>query len=272
MNELEKLLEQIEKWEGPLKQVNETINKLIPPYIQKLNAIFSPTIRQLDEINKIFQPQFIKINESFLKIAHLAQEWQKKRKKDVVEMADNGWYPNWFTFFYTPDKELDSIDELMILHLEDNWKEIEDKILKTCPNRKHILENAFNLHIIGNYEAAIPLFFAQADGICCETFKSFLFTRNDIENKIKKLMDDGEVEANMFTDFLLEPFKIKNHHNAGIKESSQIKKNKAPNRNGILHGHRKHLDYGTKINSLKAFSLLSFVVYTADEIKKNQNS
>jgi hypothetical protein len=39
----------------------------------------------------------------------------------------------------------------------------------------------------------------------------------------------------------------------------------APNRNGILHGSRKHLDYGTEVNSLKALSLLAFVVYCFDD-------
>jgi hypothetical protein len=36
----------------------------------------------------------------------------------------------------------------------------------------------------------------------------------------------------------------------------------APNRNGILHGSRKHLDYGTEVNSLRPFhcSPLSFIV------------
>ncbi len=70
----------------------------------------------------------------------------------------------------------------------------------------------------------------------------------------------------MLTDIFLEPFKLKNHHNAGISKSSVQAKSKAPNRNGILHGHRKHLDYGTEINSLKCFSLLSFIVYSTKEV------
>jgi hypothetical protein len=53
--------------------------------------------------------------------------------------------------------------------------------------------------------------------------------------------------------------------NAGIREAKPKDKLRAPNRNGILHGSRRHLDYGTKINSLKAFSLLAFVVLVFSE-------
>ncbi len=66
--------------------------------------------------------------------------------------------------------------------------------------------------------------------------------------------------AEPFTDVLLELLGINTQFNAGIRSSSMKDKLKAPNRNGILHGSRKHLDYGTEINSLKAFSLLAFVV------------
>lgn len=94
-----------------------------------------------------------------------AYRWQEARKSDVMEMAENGWYPNWFTFFYTPETEPESVDELMRMHVNADWEELAHKIIELCPARKHILENAFNLHKPGNYTAAIPLFLAQADGI-----------------------------------------------------------------------------------------------------------
>ena len=88
----------------------------------------------------------------------------------------------------------------------------------------------------------------------------------EVEEKILELIEQGEVSSSILTNVFLEPFKLKNHHNSGISKHSQAAKDKAPNRNGIIHGHRKHLDYGTEINSLKCFSLLSFVVYSTKEI------
>ena len=266
MNNFEKLSAKIDQMTAPVRQIADTLNKVVPPYIQKLNKAMVPAVRRINEITKALEPFFSQLNSTLQKMAEAAQKWQVARKEDVTVMANNGWYPNWLTFFYTPEKEPKSLDELMSLHLNNNWDDITSKILELCPNRSYILKNAFNLHKSGNYIAAIPLFLAQADGICCESLKSFLFTGSDTEEKIKKLIDNGKIEVDMFTDIFLEPFKLKNYHNAGISKSSQSAKNKAPNRNGILHGHRKHLDYGTEINSLKCFSLLSFVVYSTKSL------
>lgn len=266
MNNFEKLSAKIDQMTAPVRQIADTLNKVVPPYIQKLNKAMVPAVRRINEITKALEPFFSQLNSTLQKMAEAAQKWQVARKEDVTVMANNGWYPNWLTFFYTPEKKPESLDELMSLHLNNNWDDITSKILELCPNRSYILKNAFNLHKSGNYIAAIPLFLAQADGICCESLKSFLFTGSDTEEKIKKLIDNGKIEVDMFTDIFLEPFKLKNYHNAGISKSSQSAKNKAPNRNGILHGHRKHLDYGTEINSLKCFSLLSFVVYSTKSL------
>jgi len=266
MDDLKRTLEKIRQITTPIQEINDRLNQAIPPYIRKLNEALDPTIRNLHKALKAHQPFFDRMACTLIKMQEAASRWQKARKSDIAEMAENGWYPNWFTFFYTPETEPESVDKLMCMHINADWEELIHKIIEVCPDRKHILENAFDLHSSGNYIAAIPLFLAQADGICCESLKSFLFTGNDTEEKIKALIDSSKIEANMFTNIFLEPFRLKNHHNAGISKSSLQAKSKAPNRNGILHGHRKHLDYGTEINSLKYFSLLSFIVYTTKEL------
>ncbi|MEZ7008492.1 hypothetical protein ACK36F_07170 [Aeromonas veronii] len=262
MNDHNKILIKIDRVTAPVQEITERLNRVLPPYIQRINEILAPVSRALNAS----QPFLAQVATTMAKVAEAAQRWQKARKADVAVMAESGWYPNWFTFFYTPESEPQSVDELMIMHLNADWEEITQKIIELCPNRAHILQTAFSLHKSGNYIAAIPLFFAQADGICCESLKSFLFTGNNTEERIKELIESDEIEANMLTDIFLEPFKLKNHHNAGISKSSVQAKSKAPNRNGILHGHRKHLDYGTEINSLKCFSLLSFIVYSTKEV------
>lgn len=266
MSDLDKIIKQIDRLTEPVRQFQDNLNKAIPPSIQKLHLSMSPAIQKINEVTQSLQPFLSQLNSTAIKIAEHAHKWQIERKQDVATMAESGWYPNWFTFFYTPETELETLDELMATHLNDNWPEITTKILELCPNRTHILENAFELHKSGNYIAAIPLFISQADGICCETLKSFLFTGNKTEEKILELIEQGEVSSSILTNVFLEPFKLKNHHNSGISKHSQAAKDKAPNRNGIIHGHRKHLDYGTEINSLKCFSLLSFVVYSTKEI------
>jgi len=260
VNEIEESIKRVEAIiPASLRKLQERIDRIIPPFVQQLNY-------KSQGLNKAFEPFLNNLNTTMVKIAKSAERWQIARKEDVTVMAENGWYPNWFTFVYFPEEKPTSVDEMMINHLNEHWEEITEKILELCPNRKHILENAFELHKEGNYIASISLFLSQADGICCEVLKSFLFTGNTTEERLKELIEKGEIEATMFTDVFLEPFKLKNHYNAGMLKSSLKAKNKAPNRNGILHGYRKHLDYGTEINSLKSFSLLSFIVYTTKDL------
>jgi hypothetical protein len=266
MSDIDKFLKQIEKLIAPVRRVSETLDKIVPPAILEMNKALAPTVQRMNEVTAAFQPLATKLNRTLAKVAEHARIWQEKRKQDVTVMAENGWYPNWFTFFYQPEEEHGSLDELMTSHLTENWDEITLKVIELCPNRKHILENAFELHRSGNYVAAIPLFLAQSDGICCEKLKSFLFAGNDTESKILELIERDEMPTNMLTDVFLEPFKLKNHHNSGISKYSETAKEKAPNRNGIIHGHRRHLDYGTELNSLKCFSLLSFIVYSTKEL------
>lgn len=266
MNDFDQVLKQIDQLTTPIRQVDNTFNKVLLPYIQGLTVALEPMVQRLHERIRTYEPFFIQINTTLTEVAEASQKWQAARKEDVVDMADNGWYPNWYTFFYYPKIPISSLDELMERHLEENWDEITAEMLKYCSNRKHILENAFGLHKQGNYIASIPLFYSQADGICCEVLKRFLFTGDTTQAKFNELIEKGEIDVNMLTDIFLAPFKLKNHHNAGISKSSIAAKCKAPNRNGILHGHRKHLDYGTKKNSLKVFSLLSFIVFTVKDL------
>ena len=80
---------------------------------------------------------------------------------------------------------------------------------------------------------------------------------------------------NFLSEILLEPFKVDLQISQGSSRASKAKE-KGPNRHGIIHGSRKHLDYGSKINSYKAISFLAFLVFTTKdafkEIQKRGNT
>lgn len=268
MDDIEKLLKCIEKMTAPIREVERTINRIDPPYIKQLNQSVLPVVQQHERMRQAVQPMLDQINRISDTYQRAAEEWQNLVRQDLVLMAESGWYPNWFTFEFEPKKDDLSVDELMEEHLVQDWERITRKIAELYPNRAHILSVAFGLHSDENYIASIPLFLAQSDGVCCEVFKSFLFTENAVKEKIESLVRDGKIESNIFADVFLEPFSLKNHHNAGMSKASEAAKAKAPNRNGILHGYRKHLDYGTRRNSLKTLSLLSFVVFASTEFVK----
>jgi hypothetical protein len=265
-----------------LRQIRETL-KTYQEIADQLNEYVRPTMIAIDKVRKQVEPilnqlskavyAWVKENQEVFdniqSYAQLAKDWQEREKQNVALMAESGWFPNWFTFDYHPKEKFDNIDDLMIAHLDDCWPKVTEKVTELCPNRAHILKEAIKLHENGNYIASIPLFISQADGIFCEEMKTFLFAGDKPKDVLEKMLESGELQRGFIEDILLEPYMIKTQFSEGIRKSSGNDKKKAPNRNGILHGHRRHLDYGNKLNSLKSFSLLSFVVFSVkDTFKK----
>jgi len=206
-------------------------------------------------------PEVIEGIRIFVEAIKLWPEWQR----EYWQKASNyGWYFNWHTpassSIEAADKGKESLDMFMTAHIEHHWNDITNDILSFCPERSNVLEEAFLLHAEGRYLASIPLLISQTDGICAEYLGAFLFSEHErrTENIAQGLENNEDKALSLF----LELLKDKNKFSKGIGKSSAKHKGMAPNRSGILHGSRKHIDYGTKINSLKCFSLLAFVVFT----------
>ena len=198
----------------------------------------------------------------------LRQNFSENSRKRLSELASYGWYPHWDTpFAITADLELPKdkalLDNYMQQDLEENWGKITTKIVSLYPERKHVLEEAFELHKEGKHIACIPLLLSQIDGIVAQNLHVFLFSEHERrQEEVRKIVEEsGESLTNIFLRVLSE----KTQFGEKIKSNSQVKKERAPNRNGILHGSRKHLDYGTEINSFKCFSLLAFVAFCFDD-------
>ena len=192
--------------------------------------------QKVDEL----RPVFDLIIEGIRYFADAADKWQTSQKQNVRLMAEYGWFPNWLTFFYKPEQEVENIDQLMIMHLDDCWSEVTKRIIELCPDRKHILEAAFELHKQGNYIASIPLFLSQSDGICSEEF-TYFFTKdsktgNTASDEILQQFEKGELVVDFITEILIEPFKIKTQLSQGSSKSSRAAKGNGPNRHGIIHG------------------------------------
>jgi hypothetical protein len=264
----------------------ESIKKQIVPInsaIQKVVERVRPTLETITSAVEIFRQkysQFIQqLAESFgqaiAEFAKQANEWQEKQKISVSAMAQQGWFPNWFTFFFHPEEKYENLDDFMIAHIDECWDELKKQILKHCPKRKHILEVAFKLHEEGNYIASIPLFLTQSDGICSEEF-TYFFTKNPQTGKsaadeIIYKAENSEIPVNFFSEILIEPFKVDLQISKGSSKASKSAKAKGPNRHGIIHGSRKHLDYGSKVNGYKALSFLAFIVFSVKDVLKKHN-
>ena len=201
----------------------------------------------------------------FKNINQLSKELKElpERQRAVWGVAaKKGWYVNWETLVSINEaalKEQEALDEFMMSHLKNDWESITREILTVCPERAEILLCAFDLHQNKNYIASIPLFLSQSDGICAQHLGAFFFTEKG--RLSERLSQRLEAEEDGYLEILLGILGISTQFGAGIKKSSESAKALAPNRNGILHGSRKHLDFGTERNSFKAFSLLAFLAF-----------
>jgi hypothetical protein len=246
--------------------IQENIERMRPALGAIANAV-EIFIQQCAPLVKQFTETYWPKIEEFAKGV---RKWQEDQKISVAGMAKQGWFPNWFTFFsQIGDK---SLDDFMIDHIDQCLDILKQKIVEFSPERKHILEAAFRLHEEGNYIASIPLLLTQSDGICSERF-TYFFTKdpstgNKASDEIIQQSERGEFAASFFTEIMLEPFKVKLQICEGASKASKKAKAKGPNRHGILHGSRKHLDYGTKINGYKALSFLAFIVFTVKDVLK----
>ena len=109
---------------------------------------------------------------------------------------------------------------------------------------------------------SIPVLFAQTDGICREVVGHYLFTKT--REKVPRPRTAVYVEtlaADAFMSAMLSPLAQTLPVNASERELSRD--SGALNRHAVLHGTA--FDYGTRINGLKAVSLINYVATTLPE-------
>jgi len=239
-------------------EMTESVKKMesIQSLIQERLQSFATQLKEAFSVS----PEVAEGIRIFLKALQTWPEWQKEYWLKASEM---GWYFNWDTpassCILATNEGKETLDAFMVMHLEDDWEELTKQIFQLCPDRSEILNEAFSLHSEGRYIASIPLLLSQTDGICAEYLGAFLFSEHVRRaEQIKSTLEHNEDKS---LDLFFNILKNKNQYSKGIEKSSLSHKEKGPNRSGILHGSRRHLDYGTKINSLKCFSLLAFTVF-----------
>ncbi|WP_135459256.1 hypothetical protein [Vibrio echinoideorum] len=234
------------------------------------NTSLSKGVAQVDEILSLAakgMTDFINENQQEIQdFVKYLENFEEINSSIWQSAAESGWFPNDFTPCDFQDFVLegqDSLDSYMTVQISESIEDIHKQLVDLYPLRKDILDVAFSLHNDGNYIASIPLFLAQTDGLCAQTVGSYLFAeRNKRIDRIKVLIEKKPERA-----IILSPLLQDTEFGARIGKGKQVDKDKAPNRNGILHGSRKYLDYGTEINSLKCISLLSYLATTLIDIK-----
>ena len=186
--------------------------------------------------------------------------WIESQADDVREsqlkLANRGWFPDHDMSFgelrqvaEAIETDPDAVDEHMQASLRAKLDEIEAELLRTHPNRVHLLRDAFSAHRDAMYSLSIPVLFSQADGICYDRFRKSVFATD----KRKKIHGEATSGSKQQASALSLPL-LSNDLPLWMTEQRRDDSFQGLNRHEVLHGVSVH--YNTEVDSLKAVSFI----------------
>ena len=183
-------------------------------------------------------------------------------------LAKQGWHINWESpqeLMRVGIEDPSKIDEFMIGHLRKSWEPLTQRILELQPLRSKILSRAFEHMENEDWISAIPLLFSQIDGIALNTFGvSIFYQRKSLEKKIRKRVPDPDTFLKIILDIMI----VETPFEKTAEELNTSASLDGPSRHGVMHGREISLEYGTRENAYKTFSLLCFTVDCCNRASK----
>jgi hypothetical protein len=172
------------------------------------------------------------------------------------------------------------IDEVMAQYYRINLRSFTDDLTSRYPGRAAAIQAALNAHSSLGREGfllSIPVFIAQADGLLTEITEvkcAMVKERKGNELQASKALREKLVADPESLDLAHPILRLDESDFMKSAEARQIAAQAsgesftALNRHQVMHGESS--DYGTEINSLKAFSFLVCVGAHLPVVLKNQ--
>jgi hypothetical protein len=209
-------------------------------------------------------------------------ELPEKSKAAMILASSKGWFFGWNDGLHSLMKLVETlevtqsadIDEVMARYYRINLRFFTDELTSKYPVRAAAIQAAVNAHSSLGCEGFLlstPVFIAQADGLLTEITKvksAMMKDRKGKERKGQELQASRALREKLAADptslDLLHPILML--HESDFMKSTEARQIAAQasgesftalNRHQVLHGESS--DYGTEINSLKAFSFLACV-------------
>lgn len=264
----------IEKALRPTLELQKALNTQFEPFLEQQRKLqkalegikvpnyqlpdLSPFTKQIQQYQKslsgIITPAFEELQRSF-------RELPPKIQEALLLLAQHGWYldlnmplPNlWDIKEAISSGEIDEVEEALVEYFESQLDEIENSFSAQFPHRSHIIASAFKAHRNGEYFLSIPVLLAQTDGICKEVVDQYLFMKKDKKPRTATYVE--QIAADTYKAALLSPLAASTP--IGASEHEREQGFNLLNRHLVLHG--ESLGYGSKVNSLKAISLVNYV-------------
>lgn len=262
-----KLIEVGEKLQAsiqPIIEAQENLKETLKPMIERmkymdevaenLSKTFEPIRAFRQNIENIISPAFKDFTKSFKVLP-------ERTRNVLLLLGQHCWFFDldiplsglWKLEKAFKAGDINMAEEALMEYYKAKLSDIAKELNREYPNRTSILNAAFKAHKRGEYELSVPVFLAQADGICQELIGYQLFSKKNKKPVMAEYVD--KIAIDTFRSALLYPLAC----NLPISESKggrgadfhQL------NRHQVLHG--ESVDYGTEVNSLKAISLLNYV-------------
>lgn len=197
-------------------------------------------------------------------------------KESLVAMMNLGWYPDIDNFACNIlinfrkevlESSIEEINNAFVEYYESELAAIKDQLFTKYPKRKEIFQAAFEAHEDGKYLLSIPVFLTQIDGIAIDSLEQHFFMKSD-KNPRTALAIKGIRGLGEFSLALLIPLQL--DQPIMQKPEDRGKDFTGLNRHQVLHG--EVVDYGIKINSYKAISLLLYISQASEIISDNNGA
>lgn len=268
------------------QRIAEGLAQVIQQHAPNIQQAFETFGKWLAEMHVQLSPVLSWIASIDWKQAQERIEGFPEASKQAMKVASReGWFFNWQGGFQDvlelaegirEATSSDDIDKILLAHYNDYWDYYSGQLAEKYPARKNAIHAAINAHrnlSPDGYSLSIPVFLAQADGIFSEvTGISSAMDKAKGQQVIKgsqwlstKIGKDEEAAGCLLP--LLELHELDILKSKGARKTKSEKTGKvfdALNRHQVMHGEVS--DYGTEINSVKAFSFLLFVALHVPEI------
>jgi len=191
----------------------------------------------------------------------LAAELPPRTREACLAIAREGWYVDpdvdftelWALEAAAVNGDIEGLDATLSSYFEERLDAIESRVCDHFPNRKHLFSLAFGAHRRGEYALSIPVLLAQTDGMCAEVLDQELFRRRDGKPRTADFV--RRIQVDTFLYALLAPLEEPLPINA--TEAERGEDFVYLNRHTVMHG--ESLDYGSRMNGLRAVSLVNYV-------------
>ena len=232
------------------------------------------------QIGQFYKAISIPLAPVFAEMSATFRELPSKIQTALLTLGKSGWYLDrelGMTELWEYEKMLLAgneavVDSHLMQHYEARLQDIEHFLVTALPHRGHIFRAAFAAHRRGEFELSVPVLLTQADGVCIDLTTFHLFMRESKKPEVAQYL--ATIARDTISAAFLSPIDTIGPINKNEKEREQSVRDQGLgnwrelNRHLVLHG--ESIDYGTQLNSLKAVSLVNYLVGNLGGAQKTQ--